>query len=315
MKRIPKFAYLVSSLLLLAGCASPSNEKVVLATHDSFVISDELKAQFENETGLTLEVVKAGDAGALANKLVLTKGEPIADAVYGVDNTFIGAIRGNGVVAPGSTKVIDYADVCFNYDADWFDSRGIEAPTSWEQLTLPKYAGLTAIENPTTSSTGFAFLITTIGRFGEDGWQKFWSDLKANGVKIESGWETVYYTDFSGSAGKGEYPIVLSYSSSPADEANTVALLDGCFRQREYASVLKGAKNAAGAQRLVEFMQSKSFQDSLGASMYVYPVLKGATIPEAWATKAPIARSTYGNDLDINANRKAWLKQWSSLFG
>lgn len=314
MKRIPKIAYLLVAALALTGCAPASSNTVVIATHDSFVISDELKSAFEEETGLTLEVIKAGDAGALTNKLVLTKDDPIADAYYGVDNTFIGALRENGVGEPGTTKVIDYADVCFNYDADWFARHELAAPVSWQDLTLPAYSGLTVVENPLSSSTGFAFLITTISKYGESGWKQYWKDLKANGLKVASGWEAAYYTDFSGSAGKGDYPIVLSYSSSPADEANTVALLDGCFRQREYAGVLKGAKNSAGAQKLVDWMQSKVFQDSLATAMYVYPVDKTAYIPETWVTKAPRAKSTLGNDLNIDAGRSAWLKQWSDLF-
>ena len=314
MKRIPKIAYLLVAAMALVGCAPATNNTVVLATHDSFVISDELKSAFEAETGLTLEVIKAGDAGALTNKLVLTKDDPIADAFYGVDNTFIGALRENKVSVAGNTKVIDYADVCFNYDVDWFARHELEAPQTWEDLASPAYSGLTVVENPLSSSTGFAFLIATISMLGENGWQQYWQDLKANGLKVASGWEAAYYTDFSGSAGKGDYPIVLSYSSSPADEANTVALLDGCFRQREYAGVLKGAKNASGAQKLVAWMQSKTFQDSLATSMYVYPVDKTAVIPDSWVTKAPRAKSTLGSELNIDAGRAQWLKQWSALF-
>lgn len=314
MKRIPKIAYLLVGALALVGCAPVANDTVVIATHDSFVISEELKAQFETESGLKLEIIKAGDAGALTNKLVLTKADPIADAYYGVDNTFIGALRANDVGEPGTAKVIDYADVCFNYDVDWFARNELAPPANWQDLTLPAYSGLTVVENPLSSSTGFAFLIATIAKYGESGWQRYWTDLKANGLKVAAGWEAAYYTDFSGSAGKGDYPIVLSYSSSPADESNTAALLEGCFRQREYAGVLKGAKNPSGAQKLVTWMQSKVFQDSVATSMYVYPVDKTAFIPESWVTKAPRATSTLGSELDIDAGRSAWLKQWSDLF-
>ena len=315
MFRIPKIAYIAAAALLLTGCSAKTNNEVVLATHDSVVISKALIADFEKSSGLKLTIVKAGDAGALTNKLVLTKDDPIADAVYGIDNTFIGKATDNRVLDEASIQAIDYADICFNYDKTWFASHGVAAPTSWQQLTLPAYKNLTVIENPTTSSTGLGFLAATVAQFGEGKWMPYWKALKSNGVKVDAGWEDAYYTDFSGSAGKGDYPIVLSYSSSPADEENTAAILGGCFRQTEYAAALTGAKNPSGAAKLIKWLTELKFQNSMPASMYVYPVNKDASIPESWATKAPGATSVLGENLKISQHREAWLKAWSNLFG
>ncbi|MCX8529911.1 MAG: thiamine ABC transporter substrate-binding protein [Rhodoluna sp.] len=315
MFRIPKIAYIATAVLLLAGCSAKSNNELVLATHDSVVISKALIGDFEKSSGLKLTIVKAGDAGALTNKLVLTKDDPIADAVYGIDNTFIGKAEDNGVLDKSTVTAIDYADICFNYDVAWFAKHGVAAPTSWEQLTLPAYKNLTVIENPTTSSTGLGFLAATVAQFGEGKWRSFWSSLKANGVKVDAGWEDAYYTDFSGDAGKGDYPIVLSYSSSPADEANTAAILNGCFRQTEYAATLTGSKNPSGAAKLIKWLTELKFQNSMPGSMYVYPVNKDAAIPESWATKAPGATSVLGENLKISQNRESWLKAWAKIFG
>ena len=85
---------------------------------------------------------------------------------------------------------------------------------------------------------GLAFLLGTIGAAGADGWQQYWTGLKDNGVKVVSDWDSAYYVDFSGSEGKGDRPLVVSYASSPPSEVNdgmtaapTVTLLDTCFRQ------------------------------------------------------------------------------------
>lgn len=315
MFRIPKIAYMVLATSLLAGCAPAGPTKLTLATHDSAVFSEELIAAFEAETGYELTVVKGGDTGALTNKLVLTKDQPIADAVYGIDNTFMGAAEENGILEQGTVTEIDYADICFNYDAAWFRSNKVEPPKDWAQLTEPTYRGLTVLQNPTTSSTGLGFLAATVSRFGEGGWQEFWNALKANDVKVVAGWEDAYYTHFSGSAGKGAYPVVLSYSSSPADEADTVALRTNCFRQTEYAAVLKNAKNSAGAKKLVEWLTKDAFQSTLPTAMYVYPINPNVAIPENWATKAPAALTTIGSELNISEKRKQWLASWSKLFG
>lgn len=328
---IPKFAYRLSvgaaTLLAavgLVGCSSVDDAKpiteVVLATHDSFAMSDELIAEFEQTSGFKLTLIKAGDAGELTNKLVLTKDAPIADAVFGIDTTFAGVAR-DGEVLDGELIPISFGDVCLNYDKAWFAGKGIEAPSSIKQLIEPEYKGLTVLTNPATSSPGLSYLAATVAVFGESGWQSYWRDLKANEVKIAGGWEDAYFTDFSGSSGKGEYPIVLSYSSSPAfeirdnGEAGTASILDGCFRQTEFAAALKNAKNPAGAKALIEFMLGSSFQTALPTSMYVYPIVEGTALPEDWQKWAVLTANPVGQDLNVNRDRASWLASWSEIFG
>jgi thiamine transport system substrate-binding protein len=313
---------LAASSLLLAGCSATSQEtlnKVTLVAHDSFAISDESIAQFEELSGLELEIIRAGDAGSLTNRLVLTKDSPIADVVYGIDNTFRGIADENGIIE-GELAEASFGDVCFNYDRIWFEKRKIEPPTSWRDLTKPAFNNLTVVTNPLSSSPGLAFLATTVSAFGEDGFQQFWRELRDNGVKVASGWEEAYFTDFSGSSGQGEFPIVLSYSSSPAAEvredglSQTVSLLDECFRQTEFVGEVAGAANPAGAKALIEFLLSESFQNTMPGLMYVYPVNPDATIPAEWESFGPAAKSPIGQELDIASGREIWQSKWSALF-
>lgn len=304
----------------LTGCSTATTKAVAVASHDSFIIPDKLINQFKTETGFYLDGgAKLGDAGTLTNKLVLTKKVPVADVVFGIDNTFAGVATANDII-DGELVPIDYADVCFNYDKQWFATKGITPPSSWRQLTDPKYKGLTVLENPATSSTGLAFLFSTIAALGEDGWPGWWAELKANGVKVAAGWEDAYYIDFSGSSGHGNYPIVLSYSSSPADEidddglSRTVSINSECFRQVEYAGVLKNAKNPEGAKAFLKFMLSKDFQSALPEANYVYPIVKGIKLPDAWARFAKPADSFVDvSKLDFDANRKAWQKKLADI--
>jgi thiamine transport system substrate-binding protein len=287
--------------------------------HDSVVISDELLASFKKQTGIEVTLVKAGDTGSMTNKLVLTKDEPLGDAVYGIDNTFASLATKNGVI-DGDLTAIDYGDVCMNYDKNWFSTNEQAAPSSIKDLIKPEFDGLTVIENPTTSSVGLAFLTATISAFGDSAWQGYWSSLKKNNVKVVASWEDAYYTHFSGSSGKGKYPIVLSYSSSPAyeirdnGESQTEALLDACYRQTEYAAVLANAKNPEAAAKFVTFLRSAEFQSTLAENMYVYPVIDGVKLPESWAQFAPTTDTPIGGELDVTTNREAWLKAWSALF-
>jgi thiamine transport system substrate-binding protein len=176
------------------------------------------------------------------------------------------------------------------------------------------------VQNPNTSSSGLAFLAATVAVFGDPGYKSYWQQLKDNNVKVTAGWEDAYFADFSGSSGKGDYPIVLSYSSSPASEiredglSQTEALLDSCYRQTEFAGVLAKAKNKAGAEEFVKFLLSRSFQAALPESMYVYPILSGVELPASWQQFAPVTAKPVGGELDVNANRELWLKAWSDIF-
>ena len=133
------------------------------------------------------------------------------------------------------------------------------------------------------------------------------------------GWEDAYYGDFTAGSKTGTRPIVVSYDSSPAftvadGKTTTAALLDTCFRQVEYAGVLAGADNPAGAEALIDWMLSDEVQSALPESMYVFPVMPGATVPEDWAEFAPQPSDPYEVDpAEIDANREQWLTDWTDV--
>ncbi len=312
---------------------------VVLVTHDSFALSDDVVAAFEEESGLTLELRAPGDGGALVNQLILTKDAPLGDVVYGIDNTFASRAIDEGVLEPyassaapadaeqyavddeGHLTAVDVGDVCINVDHEWFAEQGIAEPTSLEQLADPAYKDLLVVTNPASSSPGLAFLLATVAHFGEDGWADYWTSLRANGVAVAAGWSDAYYVDFSGPSSEGDRPLVLSYASSPpsevpegSDTAPTGALLDTCFRQVEYAGVLAGAANPEGAQQVVDWLLGPEVQADLPGSMYVYPVDSSVELPEAWSEFAPQPAEplTLGPAL-ISENRDAWIERWTDV--
>ena len=308
---------------------------VVLATHESFALPKKLVRQFEAETGYDVEVRAAGDAGTLATKLSLTADNPIADAAFGIDNTFASRPLDEGAFAEVTTSVtppeeyaladggdrlvpIDSASVCVNVDTAWFDAEGIEPPQTLADLTDPAYADLLVTPGASTSSPGMAFFLATVAEYGDD-WESYWTDLLANGAKVVDGWEDAYYGDFTAGSGNGTRPIVVSYDSSPAftvsdGATTTAALLDTCFRQVEYAGVLAGADNPDGAQALVDWMLTDEVQSALPESMYVFPVMPGATVPADWSEFAPRPTDPYEVAPDeIAANREQWLTEWTDV--
>ncbi|MBP2340871.1 thiamine transport system substrate-binding protein [Saccharothrix coeruleofusca] len=332
------------SLALLTACSvtgggpePAAGERVVtLVTHDSFAAKPETLEAFKNETGITIKTLAGGDAGELTNKLVLTKGNPIGDVAFGVDSTFASRAVEGGVFAdyasPEADKgaqryridsanllhAVDVGDVCLNIDVAALAAVG--EPRTYADLLDPKYKDMLVVEDPATSSPGLAFLLGTVAEFGESGWQDYWRGLKANGVKVVSGWEEAYGQDFSGSSGKGPRPIVVSYASSPSAEIGedgvprTKALLDTCYRQVEYAGVLNGTKHPEDARKVLDFLLSERFQADVPEQMYVYPSREGVALPEAWAKAAPLPGTSRTLPAErVDAGREQWVQQWRAL--
>ena len=334
----------------MSGCSSAfsgddgaggGDKTITLVTHDSWAMKKSVMKAFEKKTGYRVRQVSNGDAGALTNKLVLTKGDPIGDVVYGIDNTFAGRAVDAGILAEhqgpttadtapsalGSEQAeseltpVDYGDVCMNVDDTWFAKRGKQPPKSLADLTRPAYKGLLVVPGATTSSPGLAFLLTTIAAEGEDGWQGYWKKLVANDVKVDAGWSDAYETDFTAGGGNGSYPIVLSYASSipftipeGKQKPTTSALLDTCFRQVEYAGVLAGSAHPEVAAELVDFMVSEKFQEALPEQMYVYPIRTDTPLPADWAKYAQVAEKPYTvSPATIEKHRTTWLRQWRDV--
>ena len=345
MKRL-----LLLSLWLLAACSpqatatqSTEPETITLMTHDSFSVSKEVVKAFEEANHAKIVFLKSGDAGAALNKAILTKEAPLADLLFGVDNTFLSrALEGDIFEAyespalsaiPDQFKLdpsnralpVDYGDVCINYDKAYFADNNLAIPQSLEDLTKPEYKGLLVVENPATSSTGLAFMLATVAHFG-DSFADYWQALKDNDIVVVDGWETAYYTNFSASSGHGPQPLVVSYGTSPAvevvfaekpmDEAPTASILgpDTCFRQIEFVGILQRTKHRPLAEKFVDFMLGKQFQEDVPLQMFVYPVNPSAGLPEEFTkyAQAPEQAAALAPDV-IAENRDAWIQAWTDV--
>src|SRR5512145_2335349 len=141
MKRL-----LLLHLMLLAACApgatatpqSTEPQTITVMTHDSFSVSEDVVKSFEEANNAEIVFLKSGDAGAALNKAILTKDAPLADVLFGVDNTFLSRALEADIFDPYESPAlkqipeqfkldtsnralpVDYGDVCVNYDKAYF---------------------------------------------------------------------------------------------------------------------------------------------------------------------------------------------------
>ena len=263
--------------------------------------------------------------------------------LYGVDNSFLSRALDSGIFIPYESEnlaqidvslrldpsngalPVDFGDVCLNYDKAWFTASDLEPPQNLSDLIDPAYVGLTVVENPATSSPGLAFLMATINTFGEEGYLDYWQQLVNNDLLITDGWEEAYYGAFT-AASDGDRPIVVSYASSPPaevffaeeplDQAPTAAVVgDGsCFRQIEFAGILKGTDHEAEARQLVDFMLEKVFQEDIPLHMFVYPANETAVLPDVFVRfSITPEHPAMIPPQDIAANRESWIEAWTDV--
>jgi thiamine transport system substrate-binding protein len=320
---------------------SASPETLTILTHDSFSASEGVIANFEKQNNVKLSFIKGGDAGASLNRAILSKDSPLADVIYGIDNTFLSRAESGEILEayaspnlkdiPDDLKLakdnlltpVDYGDVCINYDKAYFAEKKLALPESLLDLTKPEYKGLLVVESPATSSPGLAFMLATISEFGVDTYTDYWKSLKKNDVLVVNDWEAAYYTHFSGSSGKGPRPMVVSYGTSPAvevvyadpkpEDAPTASLVgtNMCFRQVEFAGILKGTTKRALAEKFIDFLTGTEFQNDIPLQMFVFPANKNAVLPEEFIkyNQVPEKPATLHSE-DIAQNRETWIEAW-----
>ncbi|HHO56852.1 MAG TPA: thiamine ABC transporter substrate-binding protein [Trueperaceae bacterium] len=324
-----------------------SAQKLTVLVHDSFAISDEIIADFTKQTGIELEFLAAGDAGQILNKAILTQKSPLADVLYGIDNSLLARAQLFNIFEPyksanlklvpanyifdttNTVTPVDVGYVNFNLDLEYFAKNNLELPQDILELNQEKYQGLTVVEHPATSSPGLAFMLATIARFGETGdytWLDYWYELKNNDLLVSNGWSDAYYNAFSRYG--GDRAVVLSYSTSPAaevifaeeklDSAPTANLYcEKCvYEQIEAVGILKSTPKLKQAQQFIDFMLSKGFQEDIPLNMFVYPVNENAAIPKEFElySKKPTSEQIAKLDSEyIEEHLRTWLRDWTAV--
>ncbi|TYT76018.1 thiamine ABC transporter substrate-binding protein [Desulfobotulus mexicanus] len=338
------FYKIISGLLLVCSMAFPAmaSERVLrVMSHDSFSMDAAHVRAFEEAHGVKVRFLKASGTGAALNQAILSRGKPMADVFYGVDNTFMGRALEADIFIPHASPLLEnvpdylkldpsfrltpmaHGDICINYDKAWFAKKGLQPPASLKDLLKPEYKGLLVVQNPATSSPGLGFLLATVDTFGEDGWLAFWEGLRKNDVRVVASWKEAYWGHFT-AASKGKRPLVVSYGASPAaevhfaenkpEESPTAAITaEGTgFRQVEFAGILKGTELPELAALWLDWMLDKPVQEAIPLSMFMFPANEKSELPEVFQRHAVKLEGKGGLSAErIHAMREVWMDSWT----
>ena len=333
-----KLATLALALILLGaiGAVKPVKAEETLTVYSYSSIGPWMKQIipiFEQKYGAKVNLVVIGDAGEVLNRLVLEKDNPQADVVVGIDNSYLQKAIDEGVLElykPSNADVIpkwiiddfdptfhltpyDYGAIVIVYKKDELKN----PPKTFEDLLKPEWKGKLIVEDPRTSSTGMAFLLWTIGAYG-DKWLDYWQKLKENDVQIVKSWDAGWEM-----WDKGQAPLFVSYATDPAYDAcedknvppkiGAFFLNGTAYVQIEGAGIVKGAKHPELAKKFIEFLISKEAQEKLPTTQWMYPVNRNVKPPACFSYALNVTKEVRLSPEEIGQTYKTWLEQWTEL--
>lgn len=331
----------------LSGCGQNNEAKdadskavVKIVTNGSWTLSEDSQAALTKATGQSVQLIDGEESGTLDSKLILRKDSPLGDMTAGLTLNNIrkvaeaGVFDDQGIEVPDSAKQyvyseaagalpVDRSDVCLNYDKAYFEEHNLAAPTTFDDLLKAEYHNLSVVIAPESSDTGFGMMLGTIQQYGTDGYLEYWQKLLANGAKVTSSWDEAYNQEFTQGEGEGNYPIVASYSSSPywsvnedGTEAPTANVSGTCYPAVEYVAVLKGASNAAGAKKVIEWLLSSEGQSAVMTDNITYPIDETVALDPKLEKFAPRPdNSQVLSPAVIDENRAQWIKDLQAVLG
>jgi thiamine transport system substrate-binding protein len=316
------------ALLSLAAQAA-AKETLTIYTYDSFV-SDwgpgaKIKEAFEKTCGCTIEWVAPGDAVTVLNRLKLEGGNTKADLVLGLDTNLTAEAIATGLfgkhgmdLALAKTPVpwtdeyfmpFDFAHFAVVYDSQTIE----QPPRSLDELVNGDPAQKIVLEDPRSSTPGLGFLLWMKSVYGDKAGEA-WAKLKPRILTTAPGWSEAYAL-FT----KGEAPMVLSYTTSPAyhvieektDRYKAVAFSEGHYLQIEVAGVIDGSPKRALALKFLQFMMEPGFQDQIPTSNWMFPAgTVSAPLPPAFDELVKPAKSLLYPPEEVARNRRAWIDEW-----
>jgi thiamine transport system substrate-binding protein len=300
---IPSAVLAVALLAAATGCAASKGGSLVVWTYDSFVSEwgpgSPLEKLFKEKTGLDVEFVSKGDGGALLASILTAGKSSGADLVVGLDNNSLRRALDSGLFAKSSPSNlanlvpqlrIDESGRLHPYDYGsfaiiWDSESGIMPPESLEDLAKPEFAKKLILMDPRSSTPGLGFLAWTEAVYKE-GWQDYWSRLRPSVLTMTPGWDTGY-----GLFTKGEAPLVLSYSTSPAyhkayeesERYKALVFPEGHAAQIELAGILAASKRRKDAEKFLDFLLSDEAQAILPETQWMYPANSAAVLPPSFS--------------------------------
>ncbi|HEY4163937.1 MAG TPA: thiamine ABC transporter substrate binding subunit [Dongiaceae bacterium] len=331
-----KTSFLIAALIAASTIATASADtpKLTVYTYSSFVADwgpgPKITPLFEAKCGCKIEWVSVGDGAALLSRLKLEGKNTPADVVLGLDTSLTAETVATGMIAPHGADLSalklpiawddkDFVPFDYGYFAFVYDSQTLKSPPK----SLADLAGSGSdpkilLEDPRTSTPGLGLMLWMKSVYGDktgDAWKKVAPKI----LTVSRSWDEAY-----GLFTKGEAPMVLSYTTSPAyhimedktDRYKALNFPEGNYMEVEVAGMLATSKHADLAHQFLQFLVSPDFQKQIPTTNWMFPVIDiGADLPQAFRDIPQPTKSLLVPSDQVAQNREAWIKEWLEAVG
>ncbi|PWJ75235.1 thiamine transport system substrate-binding protein [Pseudaminobacter salicylatoxidans] len=323
------FFSLVSSLAIAAALPAFAADKLTVYTYESFTAEwgpgPQVKKAFEAECGCEVDFISVADGVALLNRVKLEGKSTKADIVLGLDTNLTAEARATGLFAPSGVDLAAVKvpggwsdDMFVPYDYGYFaviyNTETLKnPPKSLKDLVDGDASEKIAIQDPRTSTPGLGLLLWVKAVYGDKA-PEAWARLKDRVLTVTPGWSEAY-----GLFTKGEAPMVLSYTTSPAyhmiaektDKYQAAPFEEGHYLQVEVAGITAAGAQNPLAKKFMDFMTGPGFQDAIPETNWMFPAGKtDKPLDPAFDKLVKPARTLQISAEDVAANRKAWVDEW-----
>lgn len=332
MKKI--LIWLISLSLVLSGCASgdaqpdygpEEAEKLVLCTSHKQEVWLPIVREFENRTGIWVEVVEGGTLELLQQ---LEDGTLQADVIFGggveslesyasllapytsrYDGELLSQYRcEDGIWTPFSTL-----PVVLIYNPKLLPAGAV---SGWQDLLAPELAGRIAFADPSVSASSFTALATLVQALGQDDADSLLQAFAASldGKQIGSSGEVL------SAVATGDCLVGITIEETAlryigaGEPLGMVYPAEGTSCVPDGSAILKSAAHPENAQAFVDFTVSQDVQKLLQQQFFRRSVrrdLAQATDLPALSTLAQVDYDTHW----ANKNRDKLLMSWQFYFG
>lgn len=327
---------LLAAVIATSAAAPASADKPTLTiyTYSSFVSEwgpgPALQPLFEAQCGCSINWVSLEDGAALLSRLKLEGAQTEADIVLGLDTNLTAETAATGLIAPHEVDLsalklpiawddANFVPYDYGYFAVVYDSQILpNPPQSLAELTAPGDGPKIILMDPRTSTPGLGLLLW-VKQVAGDGAAEAWKNLAKKTLTVTKGWSEAY-----GLFLKGEAPMVLSYTTSPAyhvmmeqtDRYRAVAFAEGNYLQVEVAARLKTSDQPELARQFLAFLTSQAAQEKLPTTNWMFPVIDlGEALPQAFRDLKVPAKALLMPSDQVAANRSAWIEEWLNSAG
>lgn len=313
----------------LSALPAAAKDKLTVYTYESFTAEwgpgPQVEKAFEAECGCDVEFVAVADGVALLNRVKLEGASTRADVVLGLDTNLTAEAKATGLFAASGVDLSPVKvpggwsdDVFVPYDyahfAVVYDSEALKnPPTSLQQLVEGDPNEKIVLQDPRTSTPGLGMVLWVKAVYGDKA-PEAWAKLKNRVLTVTPGWSEAY-----GLFTKGEAPMVLSYTTSPAyhmvaentERYKALAFEEGNYLQIEVAGITTTGANNPLSAKFLGFMTGPGFQDVIPETNWMFPA--GATdkpLNPAFGKLPEVQKTLLFSPDEVAANRKAWVDEW-----